>query len=42
MIYQDMEEDYPQCKVEVVRSCPSNTSHEFTNLVDPKEECKEV
>ena len=21
MIYQDMEEDYPQCKVELVRSC---------------------
>ena len=23
MIYQDMEEDYPQCKVELARSCPN-------------------
>ena len=37
-----MEEDYPQCKVELVRSCPSNTSHEYNNLVNPKEECREV
>ena len=42
MIYQDMEEDYPQCKVEVVRSCSSITSDEYTNLVDPNEECREV
>ena len=42
MIYHDMEEDYPQCKVEVVRSCPSLTSDEYTNLVDPREECSEV
>ena len=42
MIYHDIEEDYPQCKVEVVRSCPSLTSDEYTNLVDPREECSEV
>ena len=42
MIYRDMEEDYPKCKVELVRSCPTNTRPEETNLVDPMEECREV
>jgi hypothetical protein len=42
MIYQVMEEDYPECRVEVVRSCPTHTSHEYNNLVDPEEECREV
>ena len=42
MIYQDIEEDYPQCKVEFVRSCPSNNSHEYTNMVNPKEDCREL
>ena len=43
MVYQVIEEDYPKCKVEVVRSCPTNTSTSGQdNLIDPKEECREV
>ena len=42
MVYQVIEEDYPKCKVEVVRSCPANTRNDQENLINPKEECREV
>ena len=42
MVYQVMEEDYPKCKVEVVKSCTYNTISGQDNLIDPKEECREV
>ena len=42
MVYQVIEEDYPKCKVEVVRSCSTNTSNDQENLINPKEECREV
>ena len=40
MMYQDMEEDYPKCKVEMVKSCTE--SEERDNLIDPDEDCREV
>ena len=42
MVYQVMEEDYPKCKVEVVKSCSRNTISGQDNLIDPKKECREV
>ena len=40
MMYQDIEEDYPECKVEMIQSCTE--SEERDNLVDPDEDCGEV
>ena len=40
MVYHEMEEDYPKCQVEVVKSC--RESEERGNKVDPTRDCKEV
>ena len=42
MVYQVIEEDYPRCKVEVVRSCPTDASSEQENQIVPNKECREV
>ena len=40
MVFQDIEEDYPKCQVEMIKSCAE--SKEIDNLVDPDEDCGEV
>ena len=40
MVYHEMEEDYPKCQVEVVKSCTE--SEERENQVDPDKDCREV
>ena len=42
MIYRVMEEDYPKCKGEMVKSCMnSDNTEDRDNLVDP-DDCREV
>ena len=40
MVFHDIEEDYPKCEVEMIKSCAE--SKEIDNLVDPDEDCGEV
>ena len=40
MVFHDIEEDYPKCDVEMIKSCAE--SKERDNLVDPDEDCVEV
>ena len=42
MIYKDIEEDYPKCKVELVSSCHTNTNNKATSLVEPMKKCRKV
>ena len=43
MVYQDMEEDYPNCRVETVKSCKNAANRDDReNLLDPDEECVNV